>query len=342
MRDVTALMAGTSDEVLALNRRHLVELSRALHATWSQVDPGEARDRVAAWRDLWDGVVDEMDRARLAPDTGPPPSPPPPGESTVDEGVVEVAAVDPFAALWRELAADPVAAEYARVPPEGSDRRRWERLERVLRRVPADAARTWGERFAQVFPEADRAPLAVEVPEDWSRRLAAVAERFPDVARVVGDVRAALEAGDREDAVSMGEYDTDSLAGEGYKWYLNSLADLLVLFGRETTPADRVVALIALDEHLRSIVHDPLPAEGSWWHRTLEELRVVIRELAVDAEVELLIPESRVPAREVREYAKVQARQRGPEQSGVVLRVLRIAYRRDGGAWQEGRLLYAR
>ncbi|MFF0771615.1 hypothetical protein ACFYUK_22200 [Nonomuraea wenchangensis] len=262
------------------------------------------------------------------------------------------AVADGWAALAAELSADPAVRPHCHSPLDGDDPAR---LAGVLLRLPAAEAERWRTRAAEAFPDVTagfRPPEGLR--DDVGAALGPDAlERHRDVAAVISDVLNAIDLDPDLWTPLRQDYQSVHLADEQERERYRSAVLQWVGQLAGASGTSTIDWLVRLDEAVRSVYPQPLPAPGSWWvrlgERSFEALQRNVAE--ADPRVRLgLIQEGRYGEGESGQRAPTASRNigidAGAARRGQILWCLRAWYESPGDGQtpsnRPARVLYGR
>jgi hypothetical protein len=335
---LTTLLADRTSELGRAARDVLARCACDLALLLYRGDPGGQDE--AVWRAA-ETVHRELGARLLLPtQAGPAPATPAPD------------AADGWAALAAELSADPAVRPYCRSPLDRDDPAR---LAGVLLRLPAAEAERWRARAAETLPDVTAGFCPPEgLREDVGDALGPDAlERHRDVAAVISDVLNAIDL-DPDLWTPLGQvYQSVHLADEEERERYRAAVLQWVGQLAGASGTSTIDWLVRLDEAVRSVYPQPLPAPGSWWvtlgERSFEALLRNVTE--ADPRVRLgLIQEGRYGEGESGQRAPTASRNigidAGTARRGQILWCLRAWYESPGDGQtpsnRPARVLYGR
>jgi len=276
--------------VLRADDEYAAALREQLYALGSTLARSKyAKDRPPRIVEAWRALDTLLDRARVDEQPEPAPEPVETGEP---EPPARTSLADDLDAMWERLRDDEPTGAYARRMDEkaaGGDpvEDRWQRIHLLCLRLPEETARAVRQEARDVAARHVEIPAGADellpgldgpggIDGDWkgpdpearfaalqpiARRLAWLAENDPAVFILHAELQydpARVERPDPQEA-------------QLYRRTIGSKMDRLA--DAEQGSEAEFDALIGLDEMFRGLVPLPLPQEGSWWTRSLREVR---------------------------------------------------------------------
>ncbi|MGH3810944.1 MAG: hypothetical protein ACRDUV_00620 [Pseudonocardiaceae bacterium] len=282
---------------------------------------------------------------------------------------------DALCTIWRNLNADSTARRYLRElgDPPGRADALWKELHLASWRLPENENQVWRDQFrnavvavlggealpalpselgATVVPTVDwqgmfardTDPIADTDEAQWVRdRLGDAAGRFAELISAVANVLTLLSAGDSRRMTWRTRHrpgDRKLEIDQNLIDYRNELkVELEDLGKQQPDSAAELRALVNIDERVRSVTYDPLPAPDSGWARNVEKLLAWLRSQAdrSGAEVEELAGTYQGCLDRTKDNVKASELQNGA--SGQVLWTLRT-WSSIAGEISPGRVIY--